>query len=120
MYDPTQNPELEKEWQDKAAWKAAAIESQYIVIGPQGAAMRMQDADHSSAIKDWFKETNKVAHITMLINKGFEARNLGEIMFNEKQQTWEKTDNPLVLMSCCGKFLKIWCYAHVTMILQEV
>ena len=90
VHDLTQDPELEKEWQEKVARKAAAIDSQYIVIGPQGAAMMVQDADQSSAIKDWFKETNKVAHITLLINKGFKAKDLGEIMFNEKQQTWEK------------------------------
>ena len=95
------------------AGKAAAIESQYIVIGPQGAAMMIPDADKSSAIKDWFKETNKVAHIMLLIKNGFEAKDLGEMMLNEKQQTWEKTDNPLVLMPCCGKFLKILCYAHI-------
>ena len=120
MYDPTQDPDLENEWQEKAAGKAAEIESQYIVIGPQGAAMMIQDADQSSAIKDWFKDTNKAAHVTLLINRGFEAKDLGEMMFNEKQQTWENTENPLVLMSCCGKFLKILCYAHMTGILQEV
>jgi len=54
MYDVEQDPELEKEWQKAAAGKKTTIESQYIIIGPEGAAITAEDADQSSAIKDWF------------------------------------------------------------------
>ena len=120
IYDPKQDLELEKEWQMKAADKKVTIESQYIIIGPQGAAMTAQDTDQSSVIKHWFRDTNTVPHITLLINKGFEAKELGIMMLDEKQQKWEGTDNPLILQSCCGKYLKILCYTSVTGVLQEV
>ena len=120
MYDPEQDTELEKEWQKTAAGKKVKIESQYIIIGPEGAAMTAEDADQSSAIKDWFKNTHAAPHITLLINKGFEAKQLGKMMLDEKQLKWESTDNPLILQSCCGKYLKILCSTHVTGVLEEV
>ena len=72
MYDPEQDPELEKEWQKKAAGKKAA--------------MTAQDTDQSTAIKDWFRATYKAPHVSLLINKGFEVKQLGEMMFRENQQ----------------------------------
>ena len=120
MYDPEQDSELENKWQTTAAGKKVKIESQYIIIGPEGAAMTAEDADQSSAIKDWFKNTHAAPHITLLINKGFEAKQLGKMMLDEKQLKWESTDNPLILQSCCGKYLKILCSTYVTGVLEEV
>ena len=76
--------------------------------------MTAQDTGQSTAIKTWFNDTNKAPHIALLINKGFEAKQLGEIMLNETQLMWEGTDNPLILKSNCGLYLKMLCYTGMT------
>ncbi|XP_034146322.1 uncharacterized protein LOC117593883 [Esox lucius] len=119
-YDPYQERIFEQLWLDTVNGKPAHTKSQYFVIGRQGAAMEVSDAEGSTLITDWFDVPGSVPHVTLLINDGFKAKDLGPMMKRATQVAWVKTDNPLIFRSPENDLIKILCFADIVGEPQEV
>lgn len=114
IYDPQKDQQLEKKWQGNAAGHQARIRSEYIIVGPEGAAMNVLDTDRSEMLTEWYDLPGMLPHITLMINQGCEAREMGEML------KWMETDNPLVFQTDCGQYMKIRCAISMVGALQEV
>ncbi|XP_034146454.1 uncharacterized protein LOC117593909 [Esox lucius] len=119
-YDPHQECIFEQLWLDTVNGKPVHAVSQYFVIGKQGVAMEITDAEGSTLIADWFDVSGSVPHITLLVNDGFKAKDLGPMMKHATQVAWVKTDNPLIFCSPENYLIKILCFADIIGEPQEV
>ncbi len=76
-YDENKDPELEKRWLANTKGLKMSMMSQYIVVGPEGAALQV---DREKFIDEWFEVPNSVPHVTLYVNKNCASKDLGPMM----------------------------------------
>jgi hypothetical protein len=92
----------------KANRKSVQIMSQCIIIWIQGAAMNVTDRDGSKFVQKWYNVYESVPRITLLVNQGFTAKELGPVMKKAKKSIWDNTDNPLISTPKIRPLLRFW------------
>lgn len=102
---------------DPERWLAAqpkqvSLSSSYIMLGPQGAAMRVDDSDY---LNGEFEITGSVPHITLKVVDGFRPKDIGPMMveadkafflpLEEYQDVWRSEDKQFlkILIATCGQ-----------------
>uniref|UniRef100_A0A3B3BQX6 ribonuclease H n=1 Tax=Oryzias melastigma TaxID=30732 RepID=A0A3B3BQX6_ORYME len=106
FYDPSCSEIFEEKWDKLTKNKTVELVTNYIIIGQQGAAIGVET---NPFISDWYNVPESTPHITLLVNEGFEPKDLGPMIKTAKQQTWLKTDNPLMFTTKDESMLKILC-----------
>jgi hypothetical protein len=105
-YDESKDPDFEKRWLKDTKGLKIPMMSQYIVIGPKGAALQI---DREKFIDEWFEVPNSVPHVTLYVNKDCVSRDLGPMMQEAEKSKWKATENPLIFQSADNMYLKILC-----------
>ncbi len=59
----TKDPELEKRWLENTKGLKIPMMSQYIIVGPEGAALQV---DREKFIDEWFEVPNSVPHVNLI------------------------------------------------------
>ncbi len=80
--------------------------SQYIVVGPEGAALQV---DREKFIDEWFEVPNSVLHVSLYVSKNCVSKDFGPTMQKAENCKWEATENPLIFQSADKGYLKILC-----------
>ncbi len=105
-YDENKDSELEKRWLENTKGLKIPMMSQYIIVGPEGAALQV---DRERFIDEWFEIPNSVPHISLYISKNCVSKDLGPMMRKAEKCKWEATENPLIFQSVYKVYLKILC-----------
>ncbi len=105
-YDENKDSELEKRWLRNTKGLKITMMSQYIVVGPEGAALQV---DREKFIDEWFEVPNSVPHVTLYVSKNCISKDLGPMMQKAEKCKWEVTENPLIFQSADKVYLKILC-----------
>ncbi|XP_055368609.1 uncharacterized protein LOC129604800 [Betta splendens] len=106
LYDNNQSQEeYGKCWDELINNTTTAIQYDYIIIGPQGAAAIVKLPER---LQGWFQVSGSAPHITLLIAEGHESHELGP-MIREAQQVkqWIPTDCEFIQHSPDQRFIKI-------------
>nr|XP_054587273.1 uncharacterized protein LOC129152946 [Nothobranchius furzeri] len=105
-YDPSCSRIFEEKWDKETKDLHVRLVSQYIVIGQQGAAVNVEE---NPFIEKWHTVPESAPHITLMVNKGFESKDLGPMMLTATKTEWQKTDNPLIYTTKNAEMIKILC-----------
>ncbi|XP_048019955.1 uncharacterized protein LOC125251062 [Megalobrama amblycephala] len=105
-YDPTRDPELEKQWLEQTKELEIPLNSEYLVVGPKGAALQIEE---NRFIQKWFRIDNSTPHVTLYISEGCRPEDLGPMMLHAKGKAWEATENPFIFQTTDMMYLKILC-----------
>ncbi len=76
-YDENKDSELEKRWLENTKGLKITMMSQYIVVGPEGAALQV---DREKFIDEWFEVPNSVPHVSLYVSKNCASKDLGPMM----------------------------------------
>ncbi len=85
-YDENKDSELEKRWLENTKGLKIPMMSQYIIVGPEGAALQV---DRERFIDEWFEIPNSVPHISLYISKNCASKDLGPMMQKAEKCKWE-------------------------------
>lgn len=81
------------------------ISSSCIILGPQGAAMKINRNDY---LKEEHKVEGSVPHVTLMIAEDFESKHIGTMMTDSESAVFVKAkENPLVWISEDQQFIKL-------------
>ncbi len=105
-YDENKDSELEKRWLENTKGQKIPMMSQYIIVGPEGAALQV---DRDKFIDEWFEVPNSVPHVSLYVSKNCASKDLGPMMQKAEKCKWEATENPLIFQSADKGYLKILC-----------
>lgn len=110
-YDPLRDPEMEKDWLEKTEGQNVDLTSSYIIIGPAGAALQIEECEFT---KTWFRVDGSAPHVTLYLNEGRQAKDLGPMMLKATEKQWEATENPFIFQTPDMTHLKILCTTNMT------
>ncbi len=105
-YDENKDSELEKRWLENTKGQKITMMSQYILVGPEGAALQV---DREKFIDEGFEVPNSVPHVTLCVSKNCVSKDLGPMMQKAEKCKWEATENHLIFQSADKVYLKILC-----------
>lgn len=94
-YDASGSEMFEEKWDEATKDMKVKLDSQYIIVGQQGAALNVQENPFTS---EWYNVPESGPHITLLVNKGFQSKDLGPMML-AATHVWEKNREPRYLNS---------------------
>ena len=101
QYFQTTKKERNDKWLKKQP-STVPITLRNVIIGPQGAAAMV---DETPYLEKQFSVENSLPHVTLLVNPGYRARDLGPMVKAVNSQ-WEPTSRPLVWTSEGKKYTK--------------
>lgn len=108
FYDLTNSNETYAEnWADLMECEMLNIGTGCYIIGPQGLAV---EAKLNPSMKQWYRVTDAVPHVLLMILSEYEARNLGPMMNIAEQIEWIAKPNPKIFISRDKTYMK---YKHV-------
>ncbi|XP_013882160.1 uncharacterized protein LOC106530969, partial [Austrofundulus limnaeus] len=110
-FDPSCSKVFEDKWNHETKDLHVNVTSQNIIIGVQGAAASVET---NPFITKWYKVPHSAPHITLMVNEGFESKDLGPMMLTASQIEWKATDNPLVFTTDDASMIKIICGSFMT------
>ena len=84
IYDPLRNPRLENDWLEKTRGQRVYLNSNYIIVGQEGAALQIEECDFT---KTWFRVDDSIPHLTLYLNEGCQAKDLGPMMMKATEKT---------------------------------
>lgn len=116
-YDSSCSKAFEAEWEASTRGKKVELITEYIIIGNEGAAINVKT---NQFLTRWYNVPESAPHITLLVNEGYESKNLGPMMKNAINTEWRETDNPLIFTSSSGDMTKILCGTSMLAKPQEV
>ncbi|KAL7866963.1 hypothetical protein AOLI_G00147770 [Acnodon oligacanthus] len=91
-------------WEENLEGKHSLLTTGDLIIGPQGAAV---EAILDEAMMQWYKVTNAIPHVSLMITTDREPKDLGSMMKASKEINWIKTDNENIYRSLDGTYFKV-------------
>ena len=75
-----------------------------LIIGPQGVAVY---AELDPDVTQWYKVQDAVPHVSLMVSKDCQPKDLGPMMKASKEVNWIKTDNKYIHRSADGAYYRI-------------
>jgi len=116
-YDPSRDSRIEQEWLERTREQNVKLTSKSIILGPAGAALHVESNDFT---KTWFKVENSVPHVTLYVNEGSQAQDLGPMLKEAAEKQWRDTENPYIFQTDDMRYLKILCTTEMVGIPQLI
>lgn len=104
IYDNEKDEDLERLWLEKTKNQKILLKSPYIIIGPQGAIIKIEENDF---LRDWFRVPDSTPHVTLYVSKGCTPQELGPMLRHAESKEWERTENEGIYQSKDKIYLKI-------------
>ncbi|KAI5609483.1 hypothetical protein C0J50_9477 [Silurus asotus] len=100
-----QDEEYNKLWDQTQEGQMYGLRTKSIIVGPEEVAA---EVDLPEEVKDWYQVEKAAPHITLMIGRNFESKDLGPMVRQAQEvKRWNQTHNSKVVVSGTGKYLKI-------------
>lgn len=104
-------------WDRERGQETVDLVTGYAILGQEGVALSVED---NMFLKRWYEVPNACPHITVLVNKECESKQIGPMMKRAMEVQWQKTCNPIISTSPDGTMTKILFGAAVRGLSQHV
>ena len=105
LYDPkSAHGEYDFAWKDCMEGRTFLVVTGDLIIGPQGVAVY---AELDSDVTQWYKVQDAVPHVSLMVSKDCQPKDLGPMMKASKEVNWIKTDNKYIHRSADGAYYRI-------------
>ncbi|XP_059802520.1 uncharacterized protein LOC132379047 [Hypanus sabinus] len=116
IFDEIQNRELEKRWHLEACTQQH-LEGEAVIIGKQGAALQVK---WNTFLEKWYRIPEAAPHITLLVNKGCQSKDLGPLVKSAETITMWRKIMPEVWLSEDNNCIKIMVSVDMVGTVREV
>ncbi|XP_059830613.1 uncharacterized protein LOC132396762 [Hypanus sabinus] len=103
IFDETQNRELEERWHLEA-YTQQHLEWEAVIIGKQRAALQVK---WNTFLEKWYTIPEAAPHVTLLVNKGYQSKDLGPLVTSVETVTVWRKITPEVWISEDNNCIKI-------------
>ncbi|XP_059848893.1 E3 ubiquitin-protein ligase Siah1 isoform X1 [Hypanus sabinus] len=109
IFDITQNRELEERWHLEACT--------HVIIGKQGAALQVK---WNTFLEKWYRIPEAAPHVPLLVNKGYQSKDLGPLVKSAETVTVWRKITPEVWISEDNNCIKIMVSVDMVGTVREV
>ncbi|XP_078057621.1 uncharacterized protein LOC144482328 isoform X1 [Mustelus asterias] len=110
IFDKIQQSEIQEKW-NKEAGQEQEINSDSILIGPEGTALTIRKNEW---VRKWFSVPETEPHVTLKVNPDYRPKDLGLMTFRAQELEFIKANNENIWMSTDGQMMKISVNARMT------